>query len=144
MLDSNQIKDILPHRQPMSMIDRVLEIKEGEYAIGLKNISVADPIFNGHFPDFHIYPGVLLVESMAQVGAVAILSTEEYKGKYAYFAGIEKAKFKKPVRPGDQLIIESKLIKMRHGLGYAEATCKVDDKIVASAKLSFVIADKLA
>ena len=144
MLDSNHIQQILPYRAPMLMVDKILEIKEGESAIGLKTISVADPVFQGHFPDFHIYPGVLLVESMAQVGAVALLSQEEHQGKYAYFAGIEKAKFKKPVRPGDTVIIESRLLSMRHGLGLAEATCTVDGKEVAKAKLSFVIADKLA
>lgn len=143
MLDSNDIKKIIPHRYPMTMIDKIIEIKKGEYAIGIKNISITDPVFNGHFPDFHIYPGVLLIESMAQVGAIAILSEEKYKGKYAYFAGIEKAKFKKPVVPGDTLKIKTDLIKIRHGLGLAQANCTVEGIEVASAKISFVIADKL-
>ncbi len=137
--NSNQLFEILPHRQPFVMIDGILESEVGKSAVGIKNISLADPVFQGHFPAMHIYPGVLQLEAMAQVGAVALLELPENSGKIALFAGVKDAKFKRPVKPGDTLIIKTELIKVKMGIGIAEAKVTVNDKIVSTATLMFAI-----
>ncbi len=113
VLDSNQIQEIIPHRYPFLLVDRIDELKVGEYAIGRKCISANEMQFMGHFPQKHVMPGVLMIEALAQVGAIALLTVEENKGKIAYFAGIKSAKFRKQVVPGDVLILETRFKKLR-------------------------------
>ena len=117
MLNSEQIKTILPHRYPFLMIDRAEILEPGKKATGYKMVSVNEPFFQGHFPQEAVMPGVLIVEAMAQLGAVVVLSMEQFKGKIAYFTGINNAKFRQKVIPGDKLDFEIEIIKMRHSVG---------------------------
>lgn len=139
ILNSNDIQKIIPHRYPFLLIDRIIELIPGESAVAIKNISVNEEVFAGHFPEAHVYPGVLIVEALAQTGAVTILSTDEFKGKIAYFAGIDKCKFKRKVVPGDILRLESKVIKRLGALGVAEAVATVEGEIVCQAILKFAV-----
>ena len=141
MLDINEIMKIIPQRPPILMIDRVEEYTPGEGAIAYKNVCINEPYFAGHFPSQPIMPGVLIVEALAQTGAVAILSMEENKGKNVFFGGIDKFKFKKPVIPGDVLKLEVKVIKRKGPIGVGEAIATVEDKIVAKGELTFAIVD---
>lgn len=138
-LNSNQIQEILPHRYPFALVDRITDYKPGEYAKGIKCVSVNEMQFCGHFPTYHVMPGVLIVEALAQVGAVAILSKEENKGKLALFAGINNCKFKQQVTPGDVVELECKLIKQKGPIGVGEAVAKVNGKIAVKAELTFAI-----
>jgi 3-hydroxyacyl-[acyl-carrier-protein] dehydratase len=138
-MENIDIQKILPHKYPFLLVDRIIELENGKRAKGLKNVTINEPFFEGHFPGYPIMPGVLIVEAMAQVGAVSILSMEEYKGKLVVFAGIDKMKFKKQVIPGDTLIMEAELIAIRHGIGKAKVSAKVDDKIAAIGELMFAI-----
>src|SRR5699024_9782624 len=117
VLDSTQIQEIIPHRYPMLLIDRIEELEPGKRAVSLRNVTAHEEVFQGHFPGNPVMPGVLIVEAMAQTGAVALLSLDEFKGKTAYFGGIKSAKFRKVVRPGDQMIIEVVLEKIRGSVG---------------------------
>ncbi len=137
--DSNQILEILPHRQPFVLVDRILETVPGKSAIGQKNISLSDPVFQGHFPGLHVYPGVLQLEVMAQVGAVVLLEMPENAGKIAFFAGVKEAKFKRQIKPGDTLIVKVELIKVKMGIGFAKAEIVVDEKIASTATIMFAI-----
>ncbi len=139
VLTTQQILEILPHRQPFLLIDTVEELVPGERVVAKKNVSYNEPYFAGHFPGEPVMPGVLIIEALAQTGAVAILSQPEWKGKTAYFAGINKAKFKKKVVPGDTLRLETKIIKIKGPIGVGEAAAYVDDKLVCSAELTFAI-----
>ena len=139
MLDVNQIMEIIPQRSPFLMIDRVEEYIPGESAIAYKNVCINEPFFQGHFPGNPIMPGVLIVEAMAQTGAVAVLSLEENKGKNALFGGIDKLKFKKQVVPGDVLKLEVKIIKRKGPIGVGEAIATVDGKLAAKGALTFAI-----
>lgn len=139
MLNINDIKEIIPQRYPFLMIDRVTELNPGVSAKGYKNLSINESFFQGHFPQEPVMPGVLIVEAMAQMGAVAILSKDEFKGKNAYFAGINKAKFKNKVVPGDTLKIEVEIIKMRMNIGVGKCEAYVDDKKVCEGELMFAI-----
>ncbi|HJJ14224.1 MAG TPA: 3-hydroxyacyl-ACP dehydratase FabZ [Clostridiaceae bacterium] len=139
MLDVNQIMEIIPQRSPFLMIDRVEEYIPGESAIAYKNVCINEPFFQGHFPENPIMPGVLIVEAMAQTGAVAVLSLEENKGKNALFGGIDKLKFKKQVVPGDVLKLEVKIIKRKGPIGVGEAIATVDGKLAAKGELTFAI-----
>jgi 3-hydroxyacyl-[acyl-carrier-protein] dehydratase len=138
-MENIDIQKILPHRYPFLLVDRIVELEEGKRAKGIKNVTVNEPFFQGHFPGNPIMPGVLIVEAMAQVGAVSILSMEEYKGKLAVFTGIEKMRFKKQVVPGDTLVIESELIAIKMGIGKAQVSAKVGDKIAAQGEIMFAI-----
>ncbi len=140
-LNSNEIQEIIPHRYPFLLVDRIIDGKEGEFATGLKAVSANEMQFMGHFPEHHVMPGVLIVEALAQVGAVAILSMEEYKGKIAFFAGIKNMKFKKQVTPGDVLELKVELTKMRGRIGVGEATATVDGKVAAKGTLTFAIGE---
>ena len=139
MLDVNQIMEIIPQRSPFLMIDRVEDYIPGESAIAYKNVCINEPFFQGHFPENPIMPGVLIVEAMAQTGAVAVLSLEENKGKNALFGGIDKLKFKKQVVPGDVLKLEVKIIKRKGPIGVGEAIATVDGKLAAKGELTFAI-----
>ncbi len=141
MLNKEQIKEIIPQREPFLMIDEVEEIVMGESAIAYKNVSEDEWYFKGHFPENPIMPGVLIAESLAQTGAVAILSMEENKGKNALFGGIDKMKFKKIVVPGDRLKLEVKIIKRKGPIGVGEALATVDGKVAAKGELTFALVD---
>jgi len=141
ILNSNQIQEIIPHRYPFLLIDRVIELDPGHSAVAIKSVSVNENFFNGHFPQEHVMPGVLIVEALAQTGAVTILSMEENKGKLAYFAGIDKCKFKQKVIPGDTLRLESKVINKKGPIGIAEGTASVNGKIVCQAVMKFAIVE---
>ena len=140
-LTTEEIQAILPHRWPFLLVDRIEELEPGVKAIGIKNVSVNEPFFQGHFPGHPIMPGVLIVEALAQVGSVALLSLEENKGKVGYFAGIDSFRFRKPVRPGDVLRLEVGLSKMRRGIGKGEARAEVDGTTVAEGELTFALVD---
>ena len=136
---TKQIMEILPHRQPFLLIDTVEELVPGERAVAKKCVSYNEPYFAGHFPEEPVMPGVLLIEALAQTGAAAILAMEENKGKIAYFAGIQNAKFKQKVVPGDVLILETEIIRQKGPIGVGNAVAKVDGKIVCKAELTFAI-----
>ena len=138
-LNSNQIQEIIPHRHPFLLIDFIDELEPGVRAVGYKSITFNEPQFQGHFPHNPVMPGVLIMEALAQTGAVAILSLPEHRGKTAYFAGIDKAKFKQMVRPGDKLRLECEIIKQKGPVGIGKATATVDGKLAASAELTFMI-----
>lgn len=142
MLDINGIMEIIPQRAPFLMIDRVEEFVPGESAVAYKNVCINEPHFNGHFPGQPIMPGVLIVEALAQTGAIAILSMEENKGKNALFAGIDKLRFKKPVLPGDVLKLEVKVIKTKGPIGVGEAIATVDGVLAAKGELTFAIVER--
>ena len=132
-MDIKEIMEIIPHRQPFLLIDRIEELEPGKRAVGKKCVTYNEPFFNGHFPQEPVMPGVLIVEALAQVGAVAILSQPENKGKTAYFGGIDKAKFKKKVVPGDVLVLELEIVKQKGPIGVGKATATVDGKVAAVA-----------
>ena len=139
MLNKEEIKKIIPQREPFLMIDEVEEYVPGESATAYKNVSLDEYYFKGHFPGNPIMPGVLIVESLAQTGAVAILSMEENKGKNALFGGIDKLRFKRQVVPGDRLKLEVKIIKKKGPIGIGEAIATVDGKVAAKGELTFAI-----
>ena len=139
MLDITEIKKIIPHRYPMLLIDRVEELIPGEKAVAKRNVTINEELFNGHFPGNPVMPGVLIVEALAQTGAVALLSLPEFKGKTAYFGGIKSAKFRKVVRPGDSLRLEITLEKIRNNVGLGKAIATVDGKKACTAELTFMI-----
>ena len=139
MLDINEIMKIIPQRPPFLMIDKVEEIKPGESAIAYKNVCINEPHFQGHFPGNPIMPGVLIIEALAQTGACAILSLDEYRGKNALFGGVDELRFKKPVLPGDVLKLEVKIIKRKGTIGVGEAIATVDGKVAVKGELTFAV-----
>ena len=139
VLDVTEIQKIIPHRYPMLLIDRVEELEAGKRAVAIRNVTAHEQVFNGHFPGNPVLPGVLIVEAMAQTGAVALLSMDEFKGKTAYCGGIKEAKFRKVVRPGDTLRIEVTLEKIRNNVGLGKAIATVAGKKACTAELTFMI-----
>ncbi len=138
MLEAHEIQQIIPHRYPFLLIDRILELT-ADRAVGIKNVSVNEPFFQGHFPGQPVMPGVLIVEALAQVGAVALLSDEADRGKLVLFAGIDGLRFRKPVRPGDQLHLEVTLTKRRGPIGKAIGKAYVGEALVCEGELTFAM-----
>ena len=137
-IDINAIREALPHRYPMLLVDRVLETSE-DTIVAIKNVTINEPFFNGHFPQEPVMPGVLILEALAQTGAVAILSQPENKGKTVYFGGIDKAKFKRKVVPGDVLTLELEIIKQKGPIGMGTAKATVDGKVAVTAEMTFAV-----
>ena len=140
-LNIEQIQEIIPHRPPFLLVDKITDYVPGEWAKGIKAVTVNEPFFVGHFPQYKVMPGVLIIEALAQVGAVAILSLPENKGKLAFFGGIKNARFKKQVRPGDVLELSCELIERRGPVGFGKAVAKVDGKVAAQGELTFAVGD---
>ena len=139
MIDIKQIREALPHRYPMLLIDRVEELEPGQRAVATRNVTINENVFNGHFPQNPVLPGALIVESLAQTGAVALLSQPEFKGKTAYFGGIKSAQFRKVVRPGDVMKLEVTLDKVKRNIGSGKGIAWVDGKKACTAELTFFI-----
>ncbi|MCR5717366.1 MAG: 3-hydroxyacyl-ACP dehydratase FabZ [Lachnospiraceae bacterium] len=140
-LNSNQIQEILPHRYPMALVDKIVDCEPGKWAKGIKCVSVNEQIFCGHFPQKHVMPGVLLIEALAQVGAVAILTQEENKGKLAFFGGIKNARFRAQVVPGDVVELYCEMTAVKGPIGFGKAEARVNGKVAVNAELSFAIGD---
>lgn len=138
-LDIEEIMNIIPHRQPFLFVDKIDIIEEGVKGVGYKNVTINEYYFKGHYPDMPVMPGVIIVETLAQVGAVILLSQEDLKGKTPYFAGINKFRFKQKVKPGDTLKMEVEIIKSRGSIGIGSAKAYVDEKVVAQGELMFAI-----
>jgi 3-hydroxyacyl-[acyl-carrier-protein] dehydratase len=138
---SFEIESILPHRYPFLLVDRLLEVIPGQRATGIKNVTINEPFFQGHFPGYPVMPGVLVVEAIAQVGAAAVMSLPENKDKLALFAGIDNLRFRQQVLPGDTLLLEMEVIKMRGPLGKGRGTASVGGKIVAEGEFMFALTD---
>ena len=138
-LDVRQIQDIIPHRWPFLLVDRILEVEQGVRAVGVKHFTINEPFFQGHFPGNPVVPGVLVVEALAQVGSIAILTLPENKGKIPYFAGIDSFRFRKPVVPGDSVNLEVTLTKTRGSVGKGSAKALVDGAVVGEGELTFAL-----
>jgi len=143
-LDSQEIQAIIPHRWPMLLVDKIIELEQGARAVGIKQVSGGDIFFQGHFPGFPIMPAVLIVEALAQVGAIALLSDPARKGKVALFAGIDGFRFRRPVVPGDTLRLEVTLTRLRGDFGKGQGRAEVDGQLAAEGELSFALADPAA
>ena len=138
-LDSNQIAEILPHRYPFALVDRIVDGEEGQWARGIKCVSANEQFFCGHFPQEHIMPGVLILEAMAQVGAVALLSLPENRGKIALFGGVKNARFKRKVTPGDVLEMTCTLVRRRGPVGIGSCEATVNGEVACTAELIFAV-----
>ncbi|CAH1193150.1 3-hydroxyacyl-[acyl-carrier-protein] dehydratase FabZ [Paenibacillus plantiphilus] len=141
MLDIRQIQEIIPHRPPFLLIDRILEVEVGKRAVGIKNVTMNEPFFTGHFPQYPVMPGVLIVEALAQVGTVAILMVEGNRGKIGFFAGIDNFRFRGQVTPGDTLTLEVEIIRLKGIIGKGKAVAKVGDNVVAEGEIMFALKD---
>ena len=138
-LDIKGIQEIIPHRYPFLLVDRIVEWEAGKRAVGIKNVTVNEPFFQGHFPEYPVMPGVLIVEALAQVGAVAVLGMEENRGKLAFFAGIDKFRFRGQVRPGDVLRLEVEFLRLKGSVGKGKGVARVGDRVVAEGELMFAV-----
>ncbi len=141
IIEAEEIMRILPHRYPFLLVDRIIEIDPPRRAVGIKQVTANEPHFQGHFPAYPVMPGVLIVEAMAQVGGVAVLSSPEYAGKLALFAGIDKVRFKRQVKPGDTLRIEVELAQIRRGIGQGSGTATVDGELACRGEIMFALVD---
>lgn len=139
MLNTNEIQEILPHRPPFLLVDRIIELEEGKRAVGIKNVTINEPFFIGHFPGYPVMPGVLITEALAQVGAVAMLHMEANRGKIGFLAGLDEFRFRGQVVPGDTLRLEVEITRMKGSIGKGHAVAKVDDKIVAEGDIMFAL-----
>lgn len=138
-LNSNEIQTILPHRYPMQLVDRIADCEPGQWAKGVKCVTVNEPFFCGHFPQEHVMPGVLVVEALAQVGAVIALTVEANKGKIVYFGGIKEARFRQKVVPGDVLEMEVRMTKTHGAVGVGEGVATVNGKVACKCTLTFMV-----
>lgn len=134
--------ELLPHRYPFLLIDRILELEPGVFCRARKNVTVNEPFFQGHFPGLPTFPGVLIMESLAQTGALILLSLPEQRNHIVYLAGADKFRFKKPVKPGDVMINEVRLLWHRRGIGRIECKCLVDDEIVAEGEMLYAVSER--
>ena len=139
-MDIRQIMEILPHRYPILLIDRIVELEPGVRALGYKNITYNEPVFTGHFPGNPLFPGVYIIEAMAQLGGAVVLEPGEFSRNTPYLAGIDKAKFRRPVVPGDRLMMEVTLVRHKRNIGWVNAVASVEDQMACSASLMFSIA----
>jgi 3-hydroxyacyl-[acyl-carrier-protein] dehydratase len=140
VLDAVAIQRIIPHRFPFLLVDRIVEMTPGQRAVGIKNVSMGEPFFQGHFPDYPVMPGVLIVEAIAQVGAVLMLSDDEYKDKMAFFAGIDNVRFKRQVKPGDVLRLEVEIGQIRRSIGTGTGQATVDGELACRGEFMFALA----
>lgn len=143
-LGALDIQAILPHRYPFLLVDRITEIEWGTGAVGLKQVSMGEPYFQGHFPEYPVMPGVLIIEALAQVGAVALLGSPEHSDKIALFAGIDGVKFRRQVKPGDTLRLETQITRMRRGVGKGSGVATVDGDVAAQGEITFALVDREA
>lgn len=141
MMNIEEIKAILPHRYPFLLVDRIEELEEGVRAVGIKNVTINEPFFQGHFPEYAVMPGVLIVEALAQVGAVAMLMKEENRGKLGFLAGIDGFRFKQQVRPGDTLRLEVEILRLKGPIGKGKARATIDGKVAAEGEIVFAIGE---
>jgi len=139
MLNSQEIKDIIPHRYPFLLVDKITENDSGKRIVGEKNVTINEPFFQGHFPDYPVMPGVLILEALAQTGAVSILSKEENKGKIGFLAGIDKCRFRRQVVPGDTLRLEVEITRVKGPVGKGKAIATVDGETACEAEIMFAI-----
>lgn len=137
--NSNEIAQIMPHRYPFALVDKIVDGEEGKWARGIKCVTVNEPFFQGHFPQYHVMPGVLILEALAQVAGIAVLSMEENRGKLGFFGGIKNARFRRQVVPGDVLELECTIIKQKGPVAVAEAVAKVDGKAAVTAELTLAL-----
>ncbi|UKJ83520.1 3-hydroxyacyl-ACP dehydratase FabZ (plasmid) [Priestia megaterium] len=142
MMDIQEIQRIIPHRYPFLLIDKIIELKEGENAVGVKNVTANEEFFNGHFPDYSVMPGVLIVEALAQVSGIIMLQKEENHERIGLLTGIENCRFKKQVRPGDQLYLEVEMTRVRGAVAKTRGIAKVHNNIVCEADLTFYLWNK--
>lgn len=141
MIDINEVKEMIQHRYPFLLIDKIVEIQAGIKAIGIKNVTINESFFNGHFPDYPVMPGVLIVEALAQVSAIAMLTKDEYKGRLGFLAGIDECRFKHQVKPGDQLILEVDIIRIKGAFGKGKGKATVDGKLVCETEILFAFGE---
>lgn len=139
ILDSVAIQKILPHRFPFLLVDKIIELEVGKRAVGIKNVTINEYFFQGHFPQYPVMPGVLIVEALAQTGGIAVGSMEEYKGRIAFFAGIDNVRFKRQVKPGDTLRLEVELTQLRRSIGMASALATVDGEVACKGDIMFAL-----
>ena len=139
MLNAQEIQAILPHRYPFLLVDRILELEEGKRAVGIKNVTINEDFFNGHFPGYPVMPGVLIVEALAQVGGVALLKAEGNAGRLAFLTGIDNCRFKRQVVPGEQWKLEGEFVKMRGQMGKGHAIATVDGELVCETDILFAL-----
>ncbi|MFD2044455.1 3-hydroxyacyl-ACP dehydratase FabZ [Ornithinibacillus salinisoli] len=138
-MNIEQIQEVIPHRYPFLLVDKVEEMEEGKRVVGLKNVTINEPFFQGHFPEYAVMPGVLIVEALAQVGAISILGKEENKGKLGFLAGIDKCRFKRQVRPGDQLRLEVEITRLKGPIGKGKGIATVNGEVACEAEIMFAI-----
>ena len=138
-MDILEILDVLPHRYPFLLVDRIIDLEPGVKAVGIKNVTINEPHFAGHFPGRPIMPGVLLIEAMAQVGACALFSQESNRGQLGFLAGVDKMRFKKQVIPGDTLVITSQVLKLKSGFGWFQGEVRANDELVCRGEIMFGI-----
>ncbi|AST93649.1 3-hydroxyacyl-ACP dehydratase FabZ [Sutcliffiella cohnii] len=142
MLDINEIKKIIPHRYPFLLVDKIVEMEELKRAVGIKNVTANEEFFQGHFPDYPVMPGVLIVEALAQVGAVAMLKPEDNRGRLAFFAGIDNCRFKRQVVPGDQLRLEVEMTRVRGSIGKGKGVATVNGELACEVEITFALGPK--
>jgi 3-hydroxyacyl-[acyl-carrier-protein] dehydratase len=141
VLNVKEIQEIIPHRPPFLLVDRIVEMEVGKRAVGIKNVTINEPFFIGHFPEYPVMPGVLITEALAQVGAAAMLQVESNKGKIGFLAGLDDFRFRGQVVPGDTLRLEVEITRLKGSIGKGHAVAKVEDKIVAEGEIMFALSD---